>query len=235
MSAIKRTNSRAIKFTKNISPYAAGSVLVEFGQTRVHITATVEDTLPPWLRGKGGGWVTAEYAMLPGSTHTRSQRERRSVSGRSQEIQRLIGRSLRSIVDLKALGERLIILDCDVLVADGGTRTASISGAYVALKLAVDQLLRDRVIARSPLQGKLAALSVGIDQRGDIIADLNYREDSSCETDMNVVMTNDGRFVEIQGTAEGAPFSSDQLQDLLECARLALGEVFRAQAEVLGE
>ena len=235
MSAIKRTNSRPIKFTKNISPYAAGSVLVEFGQTRVHITAIVEDTLPPWLRGKGRGWVTAEYAMLPGSTHTRSQRERRSVSGRSQEIQRLIGRCLRSIVDLKALGERLITLDCDVLVADGGTRTASISGAYVALKLAVDKLLRDRVIARNPLKGKLAALSVGIDQRGDIIADLNYREDSSCGTDMNVVMTDDGRFVEIQGTAEGAPFSSDQLQGLLECAKLALGEVFSAQAEVLGE
>ena len=173
--------------------------------------------------------------MLPGSTHTRSKRERKSISGRTQEIQRLIGRSLRSVVDLKALGERLITLDCDVLVADGGTRTTSISGAYIALKLAVDQLLEDQVITKNPLKGKLAALSVGLNSEGDVIADLDYVEDHSCETDMNIVMTDDGRFVEVQGTAEGEPFEPEKLQALLECAGLALKEVFKAQEKVLSE
>ena len=233
MSTIKRTNPRLVKFSKHINPYAQGSVMAEFGKTKVHITAIVEGDVPPWLRGQGRGWVTAEYNMLPGATHTRSRRERKGLSGRTQEIQRLIGRSLRSIVDLKALGERMITLDCDVLVADGGTRTACVSGAYVALKLAIDSLLEDGVIKTNPLKAKLAALSVGIDDQGNIIADLNYAEDSSCHTDMNVVMTDDGRFVEIQGTAEGEPFSPEQLSALLKCAESALQDVFKAQEKVL--
>ncbi|MCY4644143.1 MAG: ribonuclease PH [Bacteriovoracales bacterium] len=233
MNLIKRTNPRPIKLTKDINPYAHGSVLVEFGRTKVHITATVENTLPPWLKGQGKGWVTAEYNMLPGSTHTRSKRERKSLSGRTQEIQRFIGRALRSVVDLKSLGEKTITLDCDVLVADGGTRTASLSGAYVALKLAVDRLLKDKATMKNPLREKVAALSVGIDRKGNVIADLNYEEDSSCHTDMNIVMTDSGRFVEIQGTAEGAPFSDEELSALLDCAKSALKEVFKAQEEAL--
>lgn len=225
---IKRTNPRPIKFSKNINPYAQGSVLVEFGQTKVYITATVQKEVPSWLKGQGQGWVTAEYSMLPGSTHDRTSR---GPSGRTQEIQRLIGRSLRSITDLESLGERLIILDCDVLVADGGTRTACISGAYVALKLAIDQLS----LKKDPLRGKLAALSVGINDQGDVIADLDYAEDSSCKTDMNIVMTDDGRFVEIQGTAEEEPFTPQELTALLECAKVAMAEVFKAQEKVLGE
>ena len=235
MSVIKRTNPRSVRFTKNINPYAHGSVLAEFGKTKIHITAIVEESLPPWLKGKKQGWVTAEYSMLPGSTHTRSRRERKSVSGRTQEIQRLIGRALRSVVDLKALGERLITLDCDVLVADGGTRTAAISGAYVALKLAINKLQEDKIIRKNPLKGKLAALSVGLTREGDVIADLDYEEDSSCGTDMNIVMTDDDRFVEIQGTAEGEPFEQEKLDLLLECAKLALKEIFKAQEKVLGE
>ena len=235
MSTIRRSNPRPIKFTKGINPYAQGSVLAEFGKTKVHITAIVENELPRWLKGKGQGWVTAEYNMLPGSTHTRSRRERKGASGRTQEIQRLIGRSLRSIVDLKSLGERVITLDCDVLVADGGTRTTCISGAYVALKLAIDQLQRDKAIASNPLCAKLAAVSVGIDKKDDVIADLNYLEDSSCKTDMNIVMTDDGRFVEIQGTAEDEPFEADKLTALLDCARQALQEVFKAQEAILDE
>ena len=235
MSVIKRTNPRPIKFTKNINPYTQGSVLAEFGKTKVHITAIVEESLPPWLKGQKQGWVTAEYSMLPGSTHTRSRRERKNVSGRTQEIQRLIGRALRSVVDLKDLGERLITLDCDVLVADGGTRTAAISGAYVALKLAIDKLRQDKVLTKNPLKGKLAALSVGLTREGDVIADLDYKEDSSCGTDMNIVMTDDGRFVEIQGTAEGEPFEQERLEALLECAKSALKEVFKAQEKVFDE
>ena len=235
MSVIKRTNPRSVRFTKNINPYAHGSVLAEFGKTKIHITAIVEESLPPWLKGKKQGWVTAEYSMLPGSTHTRSRRERKSVSGRTQEIQRLIGRALRSVVDLKALGERLITLDCDVLVADGGTRTAAISGAYVALKLAINKLQEDKIIRKNPLKGKLAALSVGLTREGDVIADLDYEEDSSCGTDMNIVMTDDDRFVEIQGTAEGEPFEQEKLDLLLKCAKSALKEIFKAQEKVLGE
>ena len=235
MSVIKRTKPRPIKFTKNINPYTQGSVLAEFGKTKIHITAIVEESLPPWLKGQKQGWVTAEYSMLPGSTHTRSRRERKNVSGRTQEIQRLIGRALRSVVNLKALGERLITLDCDVLVADGGTRTAAISGAYVALKLAIDKLQQDKVLTKNPLKGKLAALSVGLTREGDVIADLDYKEDSSCGTDMNIVMTDDGRFVEIQGTAEGEPFEQEKLEALLECAKSALKEVFKAQEKVFGE
>lgn len=233
MSLIERTMPREVRFTTNINPYAAGSVIAEFGNTKVHITATVEESVPPFLRGKGQGWVTAEYNMLPSSTHTRSQRERSKIGGRTMEIQRLIGRSLRSVIDLEKLGERSITLDCDVLVADGGTRTTSISGAFVALCIAIRKLLEDGKIESNPIKEQLAALSVGITKEGKIIADLNYVEDSSCGTDMNIVMTNSGKFVEVQGTAEGEPFSREQLNALLECADQALKVVFDAQRKVL--
>jgi len=233
MSLIKRDTPRTIKFTAGINPYAHGSVLAEFGNTKVHITATVQESVPPFLKGKGQGWVTAEYAMLPSSTHTRSDRERKGPSGRTQEIQRLIGRSLRSIVDLQKLGERSILIDCDVIVADGGTRTTSISGAYVALEIAVKKLLKDGLLKESPIREGLAAISIGINKNNEIIADLNYEEDSSCSTDMNIVMTSNGKFVEVQGTAEGTPFSMEELQSLLNCAKKALEVVMREQSLVL--
>jgi ribonuclease PH len=233
MSLIHRDTPRTIKFTKNINPYAHGSVMAEFGNTKVHITATVEEDIPRWMKGKGEGWVTAEYNMLPGSTHERIRRERSKVGGRTQEIQRLIGRSLRAVVDFKALGERQIIVDCDVMVADGGTRTTSISGAYVALELAIQKLIQEGKISKSPIKEKLGALSVGIDREGKVIADLNYEEDSSCEADVNVVMTESGKFVEVQGTAEGEPFSREHLDALLECAEIAMKDIFIKQQEVL--
>lgn len=231
--SIKRDTPRLIKFTPNINPYAYGSVIAEFGNTKVHITASVQESVPNFLKGKGQGWVTAEYSMLPGSTHSRNDRERKGPSGRTQEIQRLIGRSLRSIVDLKALGERSILIDCDVLVADGGTRTTSISGAYVALEIAVRRLIKEGLLAASPIKDGLAAISIGINKENEVIADLNYEEDSSCETDMNIVMTSSGKFVEVQGTAEGEPFSFDQLQQLIQCAQKAMIKVTEAQQEVL--
>jgi len=234
MSLITRTEPRKVSFTKNINPYAAGSVIAEFGNTKVHITATIEESVPGWMRNSGKGWVTAEYNMLPGSTHTRSRRERSKVGGRTQEIQRLIGRALRAVVDLKKLGEVSITLDCDVLVADGGTRTTSVSGAYVALELAIQKLMAEGKVKQNPLKDRLAALSVGISKDGEIIADLNYEEDSSCETDMNIVMTKAGKFVEIQGTAEGEAFSYEELLGLIECSKSALEHVFKAQDEVLG-
>lgn len=233
MSLIKRSEPRAISFTPGINPYAYGSVMAEFGNTKVHITASLEEGIPPWLKGSGKGWVTAEYSMLPGSTHTRSRRERSSVGGRTQEIQRLIGRALRSVVDLKKLGEKSIVVDCDVIVADGGTRTTSISGAYVALMLAFKRMQNEGLIKEIPVKEALAALSVGISKDGNIIADLNYEEDSTCETDMNIVMTKSGKFIEIQGTAEGEPFSREQLDNLLVCADGALKHVFAAQDKAL--
>lgn len=233
MSLIKRDTPRDIKFTTNINPYAAGSVIAEFGNTKVHITAVVDESVPPWMKGKGKGWITAEYSMLPGSTHDRVQRERKSVGGRTQEIQRLIGRSLRAVVDFEKLGERQILIDCDVLVADGGTRTTSISGAYVAMELAVKKLMAEGKLKQNPLKERLAALSVGIDKEGKIIADLNYVEDSSCEADVNVVMTESDKFVEVQGTAEGEPFSREQLDALLECSKYALKHVFDAQKKAV--
>lgn len=233
MSLIERSEPREIRFTKNINPYAEGSILAEFGNTKVHITATVEENVPPWMKGKGKGWVTAEYNMLPRSTHDRVRRERSKVGGRTQEIQRLIGRALRAVVDMEKLGERQIVLDCDVLVADGGTRTTSISGAMVALELAIQGLMAKGGLTESPIKEKLAALSVGINKEGKIIADLNYEEDSSCEADVNVVMTESGKFVEVQGTAEGDPFSREQLDALLECSKLALDKVFAEQKRVL--
>lgn len=233
MSLIERERPRKINFIPHINPYAAGSVLAEFGNTKVHITASVEEGVPPWMKGLGRGWVTAEYNMLPSSTHTRNRRERSKVSGRTQEIQRLIGRALRSVVDMEKLGERTVVVDCDVLVADGGTRTTSVSGAYVAVSLAVQKLMAEKLIAVSPLKDGLAAISVGVNSQGKIIADLNYEEDSTCETDMNIVMTASGRFVEVQGTAEGEPFSREQLDALCDCAQVALEPVFAAQQLVL--
>jgi ribonuclease PH len=234
MSLIKRDTPRPIKFTPGINPYAHGSVMAEFGNTKVHITATVQESVPPFLKGKGQGWVTAEYAMLPSSTHTRSDRERKGASGRTQEIQRLIGRALRSIVDLQKLGERSILIDCDVIVADGGTRTTSISGAYIALEMAVRKLMKEGLLKVNPIKDGLAAISIGINKNDEVIADLNYEEDSSCGTDMNIVMTKSGKFVEVQGTAEGEPFSMDHLQALLGCAQKALQVVMKEQEATLG-
>ncbi len=233
MSLVKRDQPRPIKFTPNINPYAHGSVIAEFGNTKVHITASVQESVPPFLKGKGQGWVTAEYAMLPSATHTRGDRERKGASGRTQEIQRLIGRSLRSIVDMHKLGERSILIDCDVIVADGGTRTTSISGAYVALEMAIKKLMKDGLLKENPIKDGLAAISIGLTKNNEVIADLNYEEDSTCGTDMNIVMTRSGKFVEVQGTAEGEPFSMEHLQALLGCAQTALKVVMAEQKKVL--
>jgi ribonuclease PH len=233
MAKIIRTNPREIKFQVGINPYAHGSVIVEYGKTKVHVTATVDESLPPWLKGKGQGWVTAEYAMLPSSTHTRNKREKANTSGRTQEIQRLIGRALRSVVDMAKLGERVITIDCDVLVADGGTRTASVTGGYVALEIAVKKLMKDGLLKENPLKGRVAAISVGIDKSENILADLNYNEDSSCSTDMNIVMTDSYKFIEVQGTAEGEPFSQEALDELLKTAKESLKKVFELQGKAL--
>jgi ribonuclease PH len=227
---------RPIRITRGFTRHAEGSVLVEFGDTRVLVTASVEDGVPSFLRGKGEGWVTAEYGMLPRATHTRSAREaaRGKQSGRTLEIQRLIGRSLRAVVDLRALGERTVTLDCDVLQADGGTRTASITGAYVALADAMDALVRRRGIGSSPLHGQVAAVSVGI-VNGVPVVDLDYGEDSSAETDMNVVMNNGGGFIEVQGTAEGHAFRRHELDELLDLAAASYQRLFAAQADALAQ
>lgn len=232
-SLIERDRARRVHFEVGVNPYADASVMAKFGETTVHITAFVEESVPSWMKGQQRGWVTAEYNMLPGSTHTRSRRERSKVSGRTQEIQRLIGRSLRSIVDLEALGERSIMIDCDVMIADGGTRTTSISGAYIALELACRKLLNKGLIEKMPLNEALAAVSIGITPAGKVIADLNYNEDSSCHTDMNFVMTESGKFIEIQGTAEESPFDRDQLNALIECAEAAMRDIFKSQKQVL--
>jgi ribonuclease PH len=225
---------RTVRFTRGFAKHAEGSVLVEFGDTRVLCTASIEDTIPAFLRGKGQGWVTAEYGMLPRSTHTRSAREaaRGKQSGRTQEIQRLIGRSLRAVVDLQALGERTITIDCDVLQADGGTRTASITGGYVALAEACEALTRHGTLRTSPIHGQVAAVSVGI-VAGMPVLDLDYAEDSEAETDMNVVMNNGGGFVEVQGTAEGHAFRRHELDALLDLAAEGLGRLFALQAQAL--
>jgi len=227
---------RPIRISRGFTRHAEGSVLVEFGDTRVLVTASVDDGVPSFLRGKGEGWVTAEYGMLPRSTHTRSPREaaRGKQTGRTLEIQRLIGRSLRAVVDLRALGERTVTLDCDVLQADGGTRTASITGAYVALADAMDALVRRRAIGSSPLHGQVAAVSVGI-VGGVPVVDLDYVEDSSAETDMNVVMNNGGGFIELQGTAEGHAFRRHELDELLDLAAASCERLFAAQAAALAE
>jgi ribonuclease PH len=224
---------RAVRFTRHYTRHAEGSVLVEFGNTRVLCTASVEETVPGFLRGKNQGWLTAEYGMLPRATHTRSAREaaKGKQTGRTQEIQRLIGRSLRAITNLAALGERTITLDCDVLQADGGTRTAAITGSYVALADACDALLAKRAIAASPLHGQVAAVSVGI-CNGAPVLDLDYAEDSCAETDMNVVMNNGGGFIEVQGTAEGHAFRRHELDALLDLAASGVARLFQMQAEV---
>jgi ribonuclease PH len=224
---------RAVRFTRQFTKHAEGSVLVEFGNTRVLCTASVEEGVPGFLRGKGQGWVTAEYGMLPRATHTRTQREaaKGKQSGRTQEIQRLIGRSLRAVTNMAALGERTITLDCDVLQADGGTRTAAITGSYVALADACDALIAKRLIGASPLHGQVAAVSVGICS-GVPVIDLDYAEDSSAETDMNVVMNNGGGFIEVQGTAEGHAFRRHELDALLNLAASGIARLFQLQQEV---
>ena len=221
---------RPVTIRRGYTKHAEGSVLIEFGETKVLCTASVLDKVPPHKKGSGEGWVTAEYGMLPRSTHTRSDREaaRGKQSGRTQEIQRLIGRALRSVVDLRQLGERTIQIDCDVIQADGGTRTASITGAYVALADAVAWLIAQGKITHSPIIDSVAAISVGIVD-GVPLLDLDYNEDSNCDTDMNVVMTGKGGFVEIQGTAEGAPFSTDELTDLLALAQKGIAELSQMQ------
>lgn len=224
---------RNVKITPNISPYAEGSALIEFGGTKVICTASVEDRVPMFLRNKGTGWVTAEYAMLPRATNSRTQREsQRGPSGRTQEIQRLIGRSLRAVVDTKLLGERQIILDCDVIQADGGTRCASITGAYVALALACRKIVKQGIIKTSPLLSEVAAVSVGV-MEGTPILDLAYAEDSEAEVDMNIVCTGAGKFIEIQGTAEREPFSREQMDAMLALADKGINELFQIQRNVL--
>jgi ribonuclease PH len=226
---------RAIGLEPNFTRHAEGSCLVSFGDTRVLCTASVETNLPSWLRGKGRGWVTAEYGMLPRATHTRGRREAAGgkQSGRTQEIQRLIGRSLRAVVDLQALGERQITLDCDVIQADGGTRTASISGAWVALRIAVDKLIAQKLIETDPIRQKVAAVSCGMHD-GTPVLDLDYEEDSSAGSDGNFVLTSDNNIVEAQVSAEGALFDDESLLRLLRLARIGCGEIFAAQDRATG-
>lgn len=225
---------RPVKITRHYTKYAEGSVLIEFGETKVLCNATIEETVPRFLKGQQQGWVTAEYGMLPRATHSRTQREaaKGKQTGRTMEIQRLIARSLRAVVDLKALGERTITVDCDVIQADGGTRTASITGACVALHDAIAHLIENGTLKTSPLKGLVAAVSVGIVD-GKAVCDLEYVEDSNAETDMNVVMVEDGRMVEVQGTAEGEPFSHDELLRLLDLAKQGINQLVAAQREAL--
>ena len=240
MTEFQRSGARAadqlrpVRITRGYTIHAEGSVLIEFGNTRVLCTASVEDKVPPHKRGSGEGWVTAEYGMLPRATHTRSDREaaRGKQSGRTQEIQRLIGRSMRAVFDLAKLGERTIALDCDVLQADGGTRTAAITGAFVAAQDAVNKLLAEGKLTESPIIGHVAAVSVGIVQ-GTPLLDLEYTEDSACDTDMNVVMTGAGHYIEVQGTAEGAAFTRREMDLLLALAEKGVSELVRLQEQSL--
>ncbi|MGB8326064.1 MAG: ribonuclease PH [Steroidobacteraceae bacterium] len=225
---------RPVCFTRGVAKHAEGSVLVEFGDTRVLCTASIEEGVPGFLRGSGQGWVTAEYGMLPRATHTRAPREaaKGRQSGRTQEIQRLIGRSIRAVMDLRAVGERTVTLDCDVLQADGGTRTAAITGSYLALTDACEVLVARRTLAASPLHGQVAAISVGI-VGGVPVLDLDYAEDSTAETDMNVVMNNGGAFIEVQGTAEGHAFRRHELDGLLDLAATGIAQLFALQSQAL--
>lgn len=226
---------RPIGIETEFTIHAEGSVLVSFGNTKVLVTASVDEKVPSWMRGKGAGWVTAEYGMLPRATHTRGSREaaKGKQSGRTQEIQRLIGRSLRAVVDMKKLGERQIVIDCDVIQADGGTRTASISGAWVAMRLAVDKLLAAKTIAEDPIADKVGAISCGIYQ-GTPVLDLDYDEDSVAEADGNFVLTGKGQIVEVQASAEGATYDEEGLLRLLRLARIGCGEIFAAQDKATG-
>ncbi|GAB6107904.1 ribonuclease PH [Fusibacter bizertensis] len=223
---------RPVKITRNFIVHPAGAVLIEMGQTKVICTATIEEKVPSFLKGAGSGWVTAEYGMIPGSTGQRKSRNTKGIDGRSQEIQRLIGRSLRAIVDLKKLGERTIWIDCDVIQADGGTRTASITGAFVALTDAVDKLISNGLLMESPLMTSVAAVSVGIVE-GEPMLDLCYEEDSRAHVDMNLVMTGEGEYIEIQGTGEEKPFSRQQMNDLLALAEKGIIELIRHQNDAL--
>ncbi len=225
---------RSIKITPGFMKHAEGSVLMEMGDTHVICTASVEERVPHFLMGKGQGWITAEYSMLPRSTHTRTQRETRGVKGRTQEIQRMIGRAIRGVADLKNLRERTIWIDCDVISADGGTRTASITGAYIAVAIALDRLDKRKKLKGPVLRDSLAAVSVGIVD-GEPCLDLCYQEDSSADVDMNVVMTGDGRFIELQGTAEGEPFDVDQMQSMLALATKGIGELTEIQKRTIEE
>ena len=226
---------RPVRITRGFTIHAEGSVLIEFGQTRVLCTASVEEKVPPFLRGKGSGWVTAEYGMLPRATHTRGSREaaKGKQSGRTQEIQRLIGRSLRTVVDMKKLGERQIVIDCDVIQADGGTRTAAISGSWVALRIAVDKLMASGALKEDPIIQKVAAISCGI-YEGTPVLDLDYAEDSNAETDANLILTGDGKFAEVQATAEGAAYDEEELLRLLRLARIGCAKIFAAQDVATG-
>ena len=236
MRSFKRNDDeqRPIDFRRQFTKHAEGSVLVISGETQVICNATIDETVPSFLKGKGQGWVTAEYGMLPRSTNTRMGREaaRGKQSGRTQEIQRLIGRSLRAIINLEKLGERTIHIDCDVIQADGGTRTASISGSYVALHDAIDYLLKEKKLAETPIIDSVAAISVGI-MNDKALLDLDYAEDSACDTDMNFVMTGSGDFVEIQGTAEGKPFSKKEMDELTKIAQKGIALITKKQFEAL--
>ena len=227
---------REVRFEPGFTRHAEGSCLVSFGDTRVLVTASVEDKVPPFLRGKGQGWVTAEYGMLPRATHTRGNREaaKGKQSGRTQEIQRLIGRSLRAVVDLKKLGERQVVVDCDVIQADGGTRTASISGAWVALRIAIDKLLETGAVSSDPIRNQVAAVSCGF-HNGQAVLDLDYDEDSQAGCDGNFVLTGDGAMVEAQLTAEGECFDEEGLLRLLRLARMGCDEIFRGQLKAVGK
>ncbi|MEI8354626.1 MAG: ribonuclease PH [Deltaproteobacteria bacterium] len=229
-----KASLREVKITRNYTKHAEGSVLVEFGDTKIICTASIEESVPQFLRGKGSGWVTAEYSMLPRATNTRSPREssKGKIGGRTHEIQRLIGRSLRSITDLTLLGERSVFVDCDVIQADGGTRTASITGAYVALADALNKMLELKVITRFPLKEAVAAVSVGI-VKGELLLDLDYQENSTAEVDMNFVMTSSGRFVEVQGTAEIKPFTLEEMDKMRSLAIEGIRRLFAIQEEAL--
>lgn len=227
---------RPIKMTRDYTAYAEGSVLVEFGNTKVLCNASVEENVPRWLKGKGKGWVTAEYGMLPRATHTRNRREAASgkQGGRTMEIQRLIARSLRAVVDLEAMGEVMVTVDCDVIQADGGTRTASISGASVAMADAFQKMVATGTLKANPMKGHVAAVSVGMVE-GEARCDLEYTEDSAADTDMNVVMTEEGKMIEVQGTAEGEPFSHEELLDLLALAKKGISDIVEVQKAALAE
>ena len=233
-SGREASQMRELRFVPDYTMHAEGSVLAEFGNTRVLCTASIEERVPPWMRNTGRGWVTGEYGMLPRSTHTRSGREasRGKQGGRTMEIQRLIGRSLRAVVDMQALGERSVTVDCDVIQADGGTRTASITGGFVALADAVQTLLDSQAIDKNPLTGQVASVSVGI-YKGTPVLDLDYPEDCNAETDMNVVMSDAGDFIEVQGTAEGHPFNQEELNSMLALAKKGISELVSSQQEAL--
>ncbi|PYZ93674.1 ribonuclease PH [Salipaludibacillus keqinensis] len=228
---------RKVEFITNYIKHPEGSVLVTFGDTKVICSASVEDRVPPFMRGKGKGWITAEYSMLPRATEQRNIREssKGKITGRTMEIQRLIGRALRSVVDLDAIGERTVWIDCDVIQADGGTRTVSITGAFVAMGLAFEQLLKAEKLKKNPLKGYLAAISVGVNEENETILDLDYIEDSQANVDMNVIMTSDGQLVEVQGTGEEATFSRKQLNEMLDFAEKGIYELFQMQKDALKE